>query len=478
MLKTCKYRVTTVTNAVDALQVIRSPDHSFDLVLTDLHMPCMDGIELMKQVEEEFDLPVVLMSADDNESKVTMGMECGASMYIIKPVKKFDIQKLWQFAIAKRKSKAIAIDRRDEGIRSRFQPLSGTSNYLVLSSSSEGTTKQHRNYTKRSTDPSKKLHTTANGYKQRKSCTTAAKPKKFRAYWRRVTYILSCNPNDRYTRELSERALKSSFACGLPQDVIDRLRRQSQRFQDHQYFVRPHANTSGPFNEQNLGIRRTIPSQPRQENHGSNTTSQVRHGQSNLLTNRGANSLNNIHHHGMSMLMNNNVTSLPASQQQGLVARPPIFSNGPFQYNGEDLKGLSNQTGFMNGGVLPNGMTNVPKAPTPVGDSSSSHLAQDAIVFSSPPMQPGNTISSGSFRQEENNFGAAPSLSAPQDIDVFGDEDEDFLAWLTLDLSATENGEGEAAKDPEGHVKTYQVGDNPSRIEQSFNQVKFSKSAL
>lgn len=49
--------VVTVRNAIDALATLRV--QKFDLVVTDLHMPEMNGLELQKRVEEEFKLPVI-----------------------------------------------------------------------------------------------------------------------------------------------------------------------------------------------------------------------------------------------------------------------------------------------------------------------------------------------------------------------------------------------------------------------------------
>ena len=49
--------VVTVRNPMDALATLRM--QKFDLVVTDLHMPVMNGLELQKEVEEEFKLPVI-----------------------------------------------------------------------------------------------------------------------------------------------------------------------------------------------------------------------------------------------------------------------------------------------------------------------------------------------------------------------------------------------------------------------------------
>lgn len=51
--------VVTVKNSLDALSNLRVQNGAFDLVITDLHMPVMNGLELQKQVKEEFKIPVI-----------------------------------------------------------------------------------------------------------------------------------------------------------------------------------------------------------------------------------------------------------------------------------------------------------------------------------------------------------------------------------------------------------------------------------
>lgn len=51
--------VVTVKHAIEALFTLRVTGGAFDLVVTDVHMPDMNGFELQKKIDEEFNLPVV-----------------------------------------------------------------------------------------------------------------------------------------------------------------------------------------------------------------------------------------------------------------------------------------------------------------------------------------------------------------------------------------------------------------------------------
>ena len=80
------YAVETAQNGVEAMEVLR--EKNIDLVLSDIMMPEMDGLELCKHIKEDIELshiPVILLTAkNDLNSKVT-GLQIGADAYIEKP---------------------------------------------------------------------------------------------------------------------------------------------------------------------------------------------------------------------------------------------------------------------------------------------------------------------------------------------------------------------------------------------------------
>ncbi|KAL6321292.1 hypothetical protein AAG906_016326 [Vitis piasezkii] len=113
ILRTWRYQVVTVKNPLDALATLRSGSDFFHLVVTDVHMPELDGFEFQKKVQEEFQLPVVMMSADDKESSMLKGLEAGAAFYIVKPVNYDDLKNIWQYAVGPRKDNSV--DMQDVG---------------------------------------------------------------------------------------------------------------------------------------------------------------------------------------------------------------------------------------------------------------------------------------------------------------------------------------------------------------------------
>jgi CheY-like chemotaxis protein len=53
------FAVTTTNQAVTALKLLRENKNKFDLVISDVHMPDMDGFKLLELVGLEMDLPVI-----------------------------------------------------------------------------------------------------------------------------------------------------------------------------------------------------------------------------------------------------------------------------------------------------------------------------------------------------------------------------------------------------------------------------------
>lgn len=85
ILESAGYRVDTAVDGIDALTALRSGQ--FDLVVSDVEMPRMDGFELTARVRADrklADLPVVLVTAFESREHKERGIEVGANAYIVK----------------------------------------------------------------------------------------------------------------------------------------------------------------------------------------------------------------------------------------------------------------------------------------------------------------------------------------------------------------------------------------------------------
>ncbi|XP_074284229.1 two-component response regulator ARR14-like [Silene latifolia] len=103
-LQKMNHHVIAMKNPLEALATLRENYEAFDLLLTDVHMPEMSGIDLLKHVKEESQLPVVLMSADCDKDIMLKGLRDGAAFYLVKPLTPESLTKLWQFAIYEMKN--------------------------------------------------------------------------------------------------------------------------------------------------------------------------------------------------------------------------------------------------------------------------------------------------------------------------------------------------------------------------------------
>ncbi|KAL7149200.1 hypothetical protein ABFS83_05G023700 [Erythranthe nasuta] len=104
MLKKCNYEVsvTTCNLARDALNLLRERKDGFDIVISDVNMPDMDGFRLLEHVGLEMDLPVIMMSVDGETSRVMKGVQHGACDYLLKPIRMKELRNIWQHVFRKR----------------------------------------------------------------------------------------------------------------------------------------------------------------------------------------------------------------------------------------------------------------------------------------------------------------------------------------------------------------------------------------
>ncbi len=79
-------KITEAASGFDALRLL--PREDFDLVVTDINMPDINGLELVSFVRsnERFEsIPVVIVSTEGSERDRDKGLELGADAYLVKP---------------------------------------------------------------------------------------------------------------------------------------------------------------------------------------------------------------------------------------------------------------------------------------------------------------------------------------------------------------------------------------------------------
>ncbi len=81
------YEVFNVSNGKDCANYIEEKKESIDLIITDLFMPYVNGIELISLTREKLNLntPILVLSADSNEDSALKAFDLGANDFVLKP---------------------------------------------------------------------------------------------------------------------------------------------------------------------------------------------------------------------------------------------------------------------------------------------------------------------------------------------------------------------------------------------------------
>lgn len=86
-LKSKGFEVVSAENGLDAIEKLAS--HDVNLIMSDLNMPFMDGIELVKTLKADpttSHIPILMVTTEADPEERQKAMEAGASAYLVKPV--------------------------------------------------------------------------------------------------------------------------------------------------------------------------------------------------------------------------------------------------------------------------------------------------------------------------------------------------------------------------------------------------------
>ena len=89
-LSSADYELFTASTGREALDCIR--ENGIDLVLMDIMMPEMDGLAATARLREDFNIPVILLTAKSELSDKVLGLNVGADDYVTKPFDPVEVQ--------------------------------------------------------------------------------------------------------------------------------------------------------------------------------------------------------------------------------------------------------------------------------------------------------------------------------------------------------------------------------------------------
>jgi DNA-binding response OmpR family regulator len=132
------HKATRVSRGADALLAHRR----FEVILLDLGLPDIDGLDVLRKLRQVTPVPILILTARDDERSVVLGLRSGADDYLVKPVKLVELLARIE-AVTRRTGRAsvdhgkkersivlgglaIDLDRRVAGLGSDVLPLTAT----------------------------------------------------------------------------------------------------------------------------------------------------------------------------------------------------------------------------------------------------------------------------------------------------------------------------------------------------------------
>ncbi len=89
MLRIYGYQVDVATDGFSGIQMLMKNESEYNLVILDLHMPKMDGWEVLKTIRNGSicpDIPIMMLTSADTEDDMVFGLRRGADVYLTKPI--------------------------------------------------------------------------------------------------------------------------------------------------------------------------------------------------------------------------------------------------------------------------------------------------------------------------------------------------------------------------------------------------------
>ena len=100
MLADLGYEVTTADNGQQGCELLEA--NRYDLIITDLTMPVMDGITFVQTAKKMSNckfVPIVMLSSEEDEAKIAEAKQVGISTFLRKPVKEVQLKTILQVVL-------------------------------------------------------------------------------------------------------------------------------------------------------------------------------------------------------------------------------------------------------------------------------------------------------------------------------------------------------------------------------------------
>lgn len=83
------YQIFEAYNGIEAINIVKEKD--IQLILLDIMMPQMDGIQATSVIRQQYNIPIILLTAKSEDSDKVLGLNIGADDYITKPFNPIEV---------------------------------------------------------------------------------------------------------------------------------------------------------------------------------------------------------------------------------------------------------------------------------------------------------------------------------------------------------------------------------------------------
>ncbi len=105
------YKIIKAGNGLDALNYLKNEE--IDLIILDIMMPNMDGMEVCDKIRQHKNMPIIMLSAKSEDIDKIMGLTTGADDYVTKPFNPFELMARVKSQLRRYKRLNVPEDKKD-----------------------------------------------------------------------------------------------------------------------------------------------------------------------------------------------------------------------------------------------------------------------------------------------------------------------------------------------------------------------------